>query len=102
MDIHSCDRYRYNTLQVNPSSKEANSRRTKMYLDRSFCMEVGQIKSGANVEDTYHKMLQQVHRVTPQIADTITGTYKSVYALISAFKRDGPSVLEGLQVDPLR
>ena len=61
-------------------------------------MESGQIKSGSNVEDTYHKMLQQVHRVTPQIADIITGTYKSVHALICAFQRGGPTVLEGLQV----
>jgi crossover junction endonuclease EME1 len=61
-------------------------------------METGQIKSGSNVEDSYHKMLQQIYRVTPQIADTITGTYKSVYALITAFQRGGPSILEGLQV----
>ena len=77
---------------------KAYSRQTKLYLDRSFCMESGQIKSGSTVDDTYHKMLQQIHRVTPQIADAITGTYKSVHSLISAFKQHGPFVLEGLQV----
>lgn len=69
-----------------------------MFLDRSFCMESGQIKSGSTIEETYRKMLQQVHRVTPQIADTIAGTYKTVHALIRAFQRNGPDVLEDLQV----
>jgi hypothetical protein len=71
-----------------------------MFLDRSFCMESGQIKSGSTVEDTYHKMLQQIHRVTPPIADAITGTYKTVHALIRAFQRGGPDILEDLQVYP--
>jgi hypothetical protein len=69
-----------------------------MFLDRSFCMEAGQFKSGSNVDDTYQKMLQQVHRVTPPVADAITGTYKTVHALIRAFQRSGPDVLENLQV----
>lgn len=69
-----------------------------MYLDRSFCMEKGQIKSGNGTEDTFHKMLQQVHRVTPQVADAITSVYKSAHALIRGFQQGGPDILENLQV----
>lgn len=69
-----------------------------MYLDRSFCMDGGQIKSGATTDEIYSKMLQQVQRVTPQVADTIMGTYKSVSALIRAFQEGGPHVLEDLVV----
>jgi crossover junction endonuclease EME1 len=69
-----------------------------MYLDRSFCMEGGQVKSGATTEEMFSKMLQQVHRVTPQVADTIMGTHKSVSALVRAFQQGGPHVLEDLVV----
>ena len=69
-----------------------------MFLDRSFCMEAGQIKSGTGPEDTFHKMLQQVYRVTPQVADSITARYKSVHALIRGFQQGGPSILEDLPV----
>jgi crossover junction endonuclease EME1 len=69
-----------------------------MFLDRSFCMDVGQIKSGTGTEDTFHKMLQQVHRVTPQVADSIMARYKSVHALIRGFQQGGPSTLEDLPV----
>ena len=61
-------------------------------------MESGQIKSGSTPEDTFLKMLQQVHRVTPQAADTIAGTYKSVHRLIRAFQQGGPEILEDLVV----
>jgi hypothetical protein len=69
-----------------------------MFLDRSFCTETGQIKSGTSVEDTFHKMLQHVHRVTPHIADSITSVYGSVYALVHGFQRGGPDILEDLPV----
>jgi len=69
-----------------------------MFLDRSFCMEKGQIKSGTGVEDTFHKMLQQVQRVTPQVADAITGVYPSIHALIRAFKMGGTDILEDIPV----
>ena len=61
-------------------------------------MEAGQIKSGQTVEDTFHKMLQHIFRVTPQAADSITADYKSVSALIRGFQRGGPYILEDLPV----
>ena len=64
-------------------------------------MEKGQIKSGNGAEDTFHKMLQQVHRVTPQAADAITAVHKSVHALVQGFQRGGPDILEDLQVHKL-
>ena len=69
-----------------------------MFLDRSFCMEKGQFKSGTGVEDTFHKMLQQVYRVTPQVADSITGVYPSIHALVRGFKSGGTDILEDLPV----
>jgi hypothetical protein len=61
-------------------------------------MDAGQVKSGQNPEDTFNKMLQHVARVTPQIADSITGTYKSVHSLMAAFERGGPDILEDFPV----
>jgi len=69
-----------------------------MFLDRSFCMEKGQIKSGTGVEDTFHKMLQQVYRVTPQVADSITEVYPSIHALVRGFKTGGTDILEDIPV----
>jgi len=72
-----------------------------MFLDRSFCMEKGQFKAGASTEDTFHKMLQQIHGVTPPKADAITGMYKSIGALINGFRRDGTDILANIPVIPL-
>jgi len=81
-------------------TKISNDRRSRMFLDRSFCMEGGQFKAGANAEDTFHKMLQQVHGVTPQRADAITGVYPSIGSLINGFKRGGPDILADIPVKP--
>ena len=71
-----------------------------MFLDKSFCMESGQIKSGTGPEDTFHKMLQHINRVTPAVADAITARYKSVSALTRAFQQGGESILARLPVFP--
>jgi crossover junction endonuclease EME1 len=65
-----------------------------MVLDRTFCMEVGQVKSGTSPEDTFHKMLQNILGVTPQVADAVTVRWKTVSALIHAFRRGGPDILQ--------
>jgi len=69
-----------------------------MYLDRSFCMEAGQFKSGATPEEAFHRMLQHVRGVTPQTADAITGVFKTVQSLINGFHRGGPNILEDIPV----
>ena len=61
-------------------------------------MDAGQIKSGTGLEDTFHKMLQHVNRVTPQVANAITREYGSVHVLIRAFQQGGPNILENLEV----
>lgn len=61
-------------------------------------MEKGQIKSGTGVEDTFHKMLQQVYRVTPQVADSITGVYPTIHDLVRGFKTGGTDILEDIPV----
>jgi crossover junction endonuclease EME1 len=72
-----------------------------MILDRTFCMEVGQVKSGTGPEDTFHKMLQHIRGVTPQIADAVTVRWKTVSALIYAFRRGGSDILQHCVVSVL-
>lgn len=69
-----------------------------MNLETSFCMESGQVKTGEDKDDTFVKMLQEVVRVTPPIAFGIASEYSSVIALVQAFRRHGPLILEDLQV----
>jgi hypothetical protein len=80
------------------SVNDLTNRSTRMFLDRTFCMENGQIKPGSGAHDVFNKMLQHVRGVTPQVAESITGAYKSVPALILAFQRGGPEILEDLPV----
>jgi hypothetical protein len=61
-------------------------------------MEVGQIKSGSDAKDSFHKMLQHVRGVTPHVADSITARFKSVAALIQGFQRGGADILQNLTV----
>ena len=69
-----------------------------MNLETSFCMESGQVKTGEDKDDTFVKMLQEVVRVTPSIAYGIASEYPSVVALVKAFRKHGPLILEHLQV----
>lgn len=69
----------------------------RMNLETSFCMESGQVKTGDDKDDTFVKMLQEVVRVTPPIAYGIASEYPSVLALVKAFRKHGPLVLEDLQ-----
>ncbi|CAD6591699.1 MAG: hypothetical protein ASARMPRED_005558 [Alectoria sarmentosa] len=72
-------------------------RMQRMNLESSFCMESGQVKTGEDKDDTFVKMLQEVVRVTPPIAYGIASEYPSVVALVRAFGKHGPLVLEDLQ-----
>ncbi|MCJ1335284.1 hypothetical protein MMC09_000552 [Bachmanniomyces sp. S44760] len=69
----------------------------KMNLETSFCMDVGQVKTGENKDDTYIKMLQEVVRVTAPIAYGIYAQYPSVTSLVKGFERIGPTALENLK-----
>ena len=61
-------------------------------------MDSGQVKTGEDKDDTFVKMLQEVVRVTPPIAYGIASEHPSVVALVKAFRKHGPLVLEHLQV----
>ena len=63
----------------------------------AFCMDVGQVKTGDDVQDTYVKMLQEVQRVTPAMAYGIANLYPNVKALVKAFKEEGQLVLEDVR-----
>ena len=75
-------------------------RHEKMSLNDSgaaFCMDVGQVRTGDDVMDTYVKMLQEVVRVTPAMAYGIANLYPNVRALVNAFKDEGQLVLEDVK-----
>lgn len=63
-----------------------------------FCMDVGQVKTGDDVADTYVKMLQEVQRVTPSMAYGIAGRFPSVGKLVAAFRGErGREVLSDVR-----
>ncbi|KAI2772107.1 ERCC4 domain-containing protein [Daldinia loculata] len=62
--------------------------------DAGFCMEVGQVRSGEGVKDTYLRMLQEVTRVTAPIALGIAAKYGTVSQLVRGLEENGPLVLE--------
>ncbi|TQS36771.1 hypothetical protein Golomagni_02795 [Golovinomyces magnicellulatus] len=60
----------------------------------NFCIENGQIDSGKDAKDTYIKMLQQMHLVTPSVAWGIEAKYPNIQTLISGLEKEGPLALE--------
>ncbi|KAI9721972.1 MAG: hypothetical protein M1812_001930 [Candelaria pacifica] len=70
----------------------------RMNLDTSFCMDVGQVKTGDDKDDTYIKMLQEIVRVTAPVAYGIASEYPSVMALTKGFRTKGPTALEDIMV----
>lgn len=69
-----------------------------MELDSTFSMESGQVKTGEGKEDTFFKMLQEVVRITPPIAEGIVTNYPSVMSLTKAFRDEGPLILQNIKV----
>ncbi|OJD20373.1 hypothetical protein ACJ73_08294 [Blastomyces percursus] len=65
--------------------------------DASFCMDVGQVRSGEDNKDTYVKMLQEVQRVTAPISYGITSQYPTVAELVRELKEQGPLLLEDVK-----
>jgi crossover junction endonuclease EME1 len=69
--------------------------------DAAFCMDVGQVKTGEDKQDTFVKMLQEVNRVTAPMAYGIAGQYPSVTDLVRNMRTRGPTMLEDVMVCPL-
>jgi crossover junction endonuclease EME1 len=69
-----------------------------MNLDTTFCMDVGQVKTGDDKDDTYVKMLQEIVRITAPIAYGIASEYPNVVALTRGFRENGPLALQDLMV----
>ncbi|KAK6500620.1 hypothetical protein TWF506_003388 [Arthrobotrys conoides] len=64
----------------------------------NFCMDVGQVPSGKNAEDTYNKLLQTVHMSTAGMAAAIQSEYPSLQKLYRAFLDGGEDVLKDIRV----
>lgn len=69
-----------------------------MNMSTSFCMDVGQVKTGDDKDDTYVKMLQEIVRVTAPVAYGIAVKYPNVMSLVKGFRQEGPNALEDLKV----
>ncbi|MCJ1252202.1 hypothetical protein MMC24_000006 [Lignoscripta atroalba] len=69
----------------------------RLNLSTSFCMDVGQVRTGDDKHDTFIKMLQEVVRVTAPIAYGIAAQYPNVGALLKGMRKHGPLVLENLK-----
>lgn len=65
--------------------------------EASFCMDVGQVKTGDDKDDTFVKMLQEIVRVTLPVAYGIATQYPSVVKMVQAMKRDGPLFCQDLK-----
>ncbi|KAG4306228.1 hypothetical protein PORY_000216 [Pneumocystis oryctolagi] len=76
-------------------------KKIKLQLSTSFCMESGQIKTGVDPKDTYNKLLQTIHKVTPQIADVIIQKYPKISHLVSSFHENGPDALSDITIGNL-
>ena len=62
-------------------------------------MDVGQVKSGEDKDDTFVKMLQAKRGLTEPIANGIITEYPSVLRLVQAMRKDGPLLLQDLRVN---
>ncbi|KAF3490830.1 uncharacterized protein GIQ15_00347 [Arthroderma uncinatum] len=66
--------------------------------DASFCMDIGQVKSGDDAGDAYIRMLQEVSRITAPIAYGVATQYPSVGRLVKALDSGGHLLLEDVKV----
>ncbi|GAO51642.1 hypothetical protein G7K_5737-t1 [Saitoella complicata NRRL Y-17804] len=71
---------------------------TRQNLSTSFCVDVGQVKTGIDIKDTFSKMLQEVQRVTPQVAAGVMQKYPSLPELLEGFKKKGPEALANVPI----
>ncbi|KAJ5339661.1 hypothetical protein N7452_006389 [Penicillium brevicompactum] len=64
----------------------------------AFCMDTGQVKTGADKDDTFIKMLQEVNRVTAPMAYGIAGQYPCATNLVRGMRMHGVRTLEDIKV----
>src|SRR4051794_2432829 len=64
----------------------------------SFCMDIGQVKPGADPADTFNKMLQVVQLSTAGVANSIQTVHPTVQSLAKAFRDHGDDVLRDIPV----
>ena len=70
-----------------------------MNLQTTFSMDSGQVRTGATVQDTFLKMLEEgIVRVTPSIANGIAARYPNVTDLVKGFRKEGALALQDLHV----
>ncbi|EZF30707.1 hypothetical protein H109_06366 [Trichophyton interdigitale MR816] len=65
--------------------------------DASFCMDVGQVRSGDDAGDAYVRMMQEVSRITAPIAYGVATQFPTVGKLVEAFDQGGALLLEDVK-----
>ena len=68
-----------------------------LHATPSFCMDVGQVRTGVDAADTYVKMLMEVQRVTGPMAYGVAAEYADVRALMDVMRRDGAMALQDVK-----
>ncbi|EFE30344.1 uncharacterized protein ARB_02716 [Trichophyton benhamiae CBS 112371] len=66
--------------------------------DASFCMDVGQVRTGDDAGDAYVRMMQEVSRITAPIAYGVATQFPTVGRLVEAFDQGGALLLEDVKV----
>ncbi|OAL75650.1 hypothetical protein A7D00_1250 [Trichophyton violaceum] len=65
--------------------------------DASFCMDVGQVRTGDDAGDAYVRMMQEVSRITAPIAYGVATQFPTVGRLVQAFDQGGALLLEDVK-----
>ncbi|KAI1919932.1 hypothetical protein LOZ65_004210 [Ophidiomyces ophidiicola] len=65
--------------------------------DAGFCMDIGQVKCGADADDTYIKMLEEINRVTAPTAYGIAMEYRNIRELVNGVRQCGPLGLQDVR-----
>lgn len=68
----------------------------------SFCTDVGQVRTGKDAIDTWHRMLQEIPRVTQSISDGIARRYPSMKLLVEAFRQHGDGILAEIDISNMK
>ncbi|RPB09144.1 hypothetical protein P167DRAFT_493126 [Morchella conica CCBAS932] len=67
-----------------------------------FCTDAGQLRVGIGKADTFRRMLEEIHRVTPSAAEAVVRVYPDVRALVEAFAGYGEEMLADLPISTTR
>ncbi|EEB05604.1 Holliday junction resolvase subunit Eme1 [Schizosaccharomyces japonicus yFS275] len=66
---------------------------------KMFCLDSGQVKSAANIDDSLSYMLREISRITPAAADAICSKFPTLFCLIQHLREHGPDALAEVRIN---